>query len=60
MPFVALVDNVEVELQDAAAVAEALRAGRISPETWIADVDVEADWETVEEKFPALCGPGGA
>ena len=54
MPYLALVDNEELELADEAAIAEALRSGRILPETWIKDVDVEADWETVEEMFPRL------
>lgn len=54
MPYLALVDEAELELPDEAAIAEALRTGRIQPETWIKDVDVEADWETVEEMFPSL------
>lgn len=54
MPYLALVDNEELELADEAAVAEALRTGQILPETWIKDVDVEADWETVEDLFPGL------
>lgn len=54
MPYLALVDNEEVELADEAAVAEALRTGRIQPETWIKDAYVEADWETVDEMFPRL------
>ena len=58
MPYLALIDNEEVELADEAAVAAALKEGRISLETWIADVNVEADWETVEEKFPELCKAG--
>lgn len=57
MPYLAMVDNQEMELADEAAVAAALKAGRVGPETWIADVNVEADWETVAEKFPELCQP---
>ena len=58
MPYLALVDNEEIELADEAAIAAALKEGQITPETWIADANVEADWETVEEKFPDLCHPG--
>ena len=54
MPYLALVDEEELELPDEAAVAEALRTGRLQPETWIKDAHVEADWETVEEMFPFL------
>lgn len=53
MPFLALIDEQEVEFADEEAVRAALRAGQLAPETWIKDVDVEADWETVEEKFGA-------
>jgi hypothetical protein len=59
MPFIALVEEKELELADEAAVAKALQAGSITGETWIKDVDVEADWETVEERFPELAGHGG-
>lgn len=59
MPFLALIDEQEVELPDVAAVRRALAAGQLAPETWIKDADVEADWETVEEMFPALCASGG-
>ncbi|MGV3533848.1 MAG: hypothetical protein ACO1QR_15880 [Chthoniobacteraceae bacterium] len=52
MPFIALVNEIEVEFADAPAVEQALRAGRIDGETWIKDVDVEADWEAVAERFP--------
>ena len=52
MPFLALIDEQEVEFADAKAVRAALRAGRLGADTWIKDADVEADWETVEEKFP--------
>ncbi len=56
MPYLALIDEQELELADEAAVLAALRAGRIAPETWIKDADVEADWETVAEKFPDAVG----
>lgn len=52
MPYLALVDNEELELVDEAAVASALREGRIDAETWIKDAEAESDWETVAEKFP--------
>lgn len=52
MPYIALVDDQEMELEDETAVREALLAGAIAAETWIKDVDVEADWATVEEMFP--------
>lgn len=54
MHYLVLVDNKEIELPDENAVAESLRAGIISPETWIKLRDVESDWETVAEKFPHL------
>ncbi len=57
MPYLALVDEREVELTDLAAVAEAVRTGQLQPETWIKDVDVEADWEVAEEMFPDLFPP---
>jgi hypothetical protein len=56
MPYLAMLNNEELELADYDAVASALKEGKIGPATWIADVNVEADWETVEEKFPDLCG----
>jgi len=52
--YLLLVDNHEIELPDEAAVAESLRRGDISCETWIKLQDVESDWETVGEKFPHL------
>lgn len=54
MPYLALVDDRELELADEAAIAKALAAGQITAETWIKDVNVEADWETVEEMFPHI------
>jgi len=54
MPYLALIDNQEVELADRNAVAEALQVGSLLPESWIMDIDLEGDWETVEEKFPEL------
>lgn len=54
MHYLLLVDNEEIELDGESAVAESLRAGKITPETWIKERDIESDWETVEEKFPHL------
>jgi hypothetical protein len=54
MPYLALVGDAELELADLNAVRSALADGRISAETWITDVDQEADWESVEDKLPAL------
>ena len=58
MPFLALVDDEELELADEQAVREALRAGKISTETWIKDADAESDWQSVEEMFPDLAEGG--
>jgi hypothetical protein len=55
MPYLALVDEQEVEFADLQAVAEALRDRQLLPETWIKDANVEADWETVEDMLPHLC-----
>jgi hypothetical protein len=55
MPYLALINEQEVEFADVAAVAQALKTGRLHPDTWIKDSDVEADWEAVAEKFPELC-----
>jgi len=54
MPFLALVNETEVELAEEAAILQALREGRIDGETWIKDLDVEADWEALAERFPEL------
>ena len=54
MPFLALVNETEVEVADEAAILQALREGRIDGETWIKDLDVEADWEALAERFPEL------
>jgi len=58
MPFLALVENEELELADEAAVRDALFAGKITPETWIKDADVESDWQSVEEMFPEFAEGG--
>ena len=52
MPFLALVNEQELEFPDAASVRQALLEKRLQPETWIKESETEADWETVEEKFP--------
>src|SRR5439155_12978949 len=54
MKYIALANDRELELADESAVANALRRGVISPETWIKIEDVESDWETVAEMFPEL------
>jgi len=54
MPFLALVNDQELELADEQAIREALAAGVMDLETWIKDVDVESDWQSVEEMFPQL------
>jgi hypothetical protein len=54
MPFIALVDEHEVEFADEAAIREALAAGRLEPDSWIKDAYVEADWEIVAERFRSL------
>jgi hypothetical protein len=54
MPYLALIDEQEVEFADEAAVAEAVQSGRLRPESWIMDPNVEAGWETIAEKFPEL------
>ncbi|MGV3533979.1 MAG: hypothetical protein ACO1QR_16540 [Chthoniobacteraceae bacterium] len=60
MPFLALVNETEVELADQVAIVQALREGRIDGETWIKDVDVEADWEALAERFPELLEARGS
>jgi len=54
MRYLLLIDNRETEFSGEEAVAEGLRKGEISLDTWIKVEDVESDWETVEEKFPHL------
>jgi len=54
MRYLLLIDNEEREFPDEEAVANALKKGEASLETWIKEEDVESDWETVEEKFPHL------
>lgn len=58
MPFLALVNEVEVEFADEAAVGSAWRRGELAPEMWIKDADAEADWTSVEEWFGALQSEG--
>jgi transglutaminase-like putative cysteine protease len=54
MPFLALIENREVEYADAAALRAAFRSGEIQAETWVLDVDVEAAWAPLAEHFPEI------
>ncbi len=53
-----MIEDRELEFADEQAVAAALQAGTILPETWIKHADVESDWETVEELLPHTCDGG--